>query len=70
MHKLVRLLHRAYKVMLSPFIGQGCRFHPTCSDYALEACERHGILRGGWIAVKRIFRCNPWHKGGLDPVPE
>ena len=66
---VVRLLHRTYKLTLSPFIGRSCRFTPTCSDYALEAIERFGWLRGGWLATKRLVRCNPWCASGEDPVP-
>jgi putative membrane protein insertion efficiency factor len=51
-------------------LGNRCRFHPTCSDYALEAVERFGIVRGSWLAVRRIVRCNPLCAGGLDPVPD
>jgi uncharacterized protein len=61
---------RAYRYVLSPWLGQQCRFHPTCSAYALEAIERHGAARGGWLAVARICRCHPWHSGGHDPVPQ
>ena len=67
---LVRALHRVYKSYISPLLGDNCRFHPVCSDYALEAIERHGILKGSWLALKRVVRCNPYCKGGLDPVPE
>jgi putative membrane protein insertion efficiency factor len=66
---LGRLLHRAYKLTLSPFIGRSCRFEPTCSDYGLEAVERYGWLRGSFMALRRILRCNPWCAGGHDPVP-
>ncbi|MFN4288723.1 MAG: membrane protein insertion efficiency factor YidD [Brevundimonas sp.] len=65
----VRLAHRAYKVTLSPLIGQQCRFLPTCSDYAAEALIRHGPARGGWLALKRLCRCNPFGGSGFDPVP-
>ena len=60
----------AYRYTLSPLIGQACRFCPTCSEYALEAVERHGGLRGGWLALRRFARCNPWGGAGYDPVPE
>lgn len=63
------LLHRVYKITLSPFIGGHCRFEPTCSDYALEAVRIHGIWRGSWLAFKRILRCQPCYPGGEDPVP-
>jgi hypothetical protein len=66
---VARFLHRAYKLTLSPFIGRSCRFDPTCSDYGLEAVERHGWLRGFFMTVRRIVRCNPWCAGGYDPVP-
>ena len=66
---IVRLLHRGYKRTLSPWIGQECRFYPTCSDYALEAIERRGAVRGTCLAFYRILRCNPWGGSGFDPVP-
>lgn len=58
-----------YQLALSPFFGQQCRFYPTCSHYAKEAIERHGSLHGGWLAIKRILKCAPWHPGGIDEVP-
>lgn|GEM_PF-1425621 len=63
------VLIRAYQVVLSPLLGQSCRFTPTCSAYALEALDRHGLLRGGWLAAWRILRCHPWGGMGYDPVP-
>ncbi len=70
MRKLLILLIQAYRYLLSPVMGPHCRYHPTCSSYALTALERHGVMRGGSLAVKRLCRCHPWHEGGFDPVPE
>ncbi|WP_454994070.1 membrane protein insertion efficiency factor YidD [Cardiobacterium hominis] len=61
---------RLYRKTLSPFIGQQCRFEPTCSHYGEEAIAKHGALRGSILTVWRILRCGPWSKGGYDPVPE
>jgi len=66
---LVSLPVRAYRLLLSPWVGNGCRYQPTCSVYALEALERHGALRGSWLAVRRIARCHPLGGHGYDPVP-
>ncbi len=66
--RFLKGLVRVYQVTLSPFIGQQCRFEPTCSHYALQALEAHGALKGSWLAVKRVARCHPFHPGGFDPV--
>jgi len=63
-------LVRTYQWTLRPFIGANCRFWPSCSDYAIEAFRTHGAVRGGALTTRRILRCNPWHEGGLDPVPD
>lgn len=63
-------LIRGYQLFLSPLLGSNCRFYPTCSHYAHEAILKHGALKGMWLAVRRIGRCNPWHEGGVDPVPD
>jgi hypothetical protein len=69
MQSLVVGLIRVYQWLLSPFMGPRCRFHPTCSHYAVEAVRHHGTLRGLWLALRRVGRCHPWHPGGYDPVP-
>lgn len=61
---------RLYRYVISPLLGPRCRFHPTCSEYAETAIRRFGILRGGWMAMRRVGRCHPWHPGGVDTVPE
>ena len=66
---LVLWLIQGYRVLISPLFPQTCRFHPTCSQYALQAIEQFGIWRGGWLALRRILRCHPFHPGGYDPVP-
>lgn len=62
-------LLRLYKLILSPFLPQACRFYPSCSQYASQAIEKHGVLRGGILAAKRLARCHPFNPGGVDPVP-
>ena len=63
------LLIRAYQLAISPLLGSRCRFYPSCSDYSMAALRRHGLIKGLWLAVRRIGRCHPWHPGGYDPVP-
>ena len=74
MRMLIRIFIRAYQVTLSPLLvsiggpGSGCRFHPTCSEYMLQAVEKHGVVRGVWLGAVRLLRCHPFHQGGFDPV--
>ena len=70
MKRLAQLPIHLYRWFLSPFFGRHCRYHPTCSAYALEAIGTHGAWRGYWLALKRIGRCHPWGGAGHDPVPE
>jgi hypothetical protein len=60
---------KVYQVTLSRVLPPSCRFHPSCSEYALQALERYGVRQGGWLAVRRLLRCHPFHSGGYDPVP-
>jgi uncharacterized protein len=69
MRAVLLFLLRAYRYVLSPWIGNQCRFAPTCSHYATEAITRHGAWRGAWLAARRVARCHPWSAGGWDPVP-
>ncbi|MGH7522740.1 MAG: membrane protein insertion efficiency factor YidD [Gemmatimonadales bacterium] len=69
MRRALALLIRGYQRFISPLFPPSCRFTPSCSQYALEAVERHGALRGTWLAVRRVARCHPWNAGGYDPVP-
>lgn len=64
------LLVRFYQIAISPYIPATCRYHPTCSAYTIEALQKHGVLLGGWYAIKRIISCHPWGGSGYDPVPE
>lgn len=67
--RMLIVLIDGYRRWVSPLLGPRCRFHPSCSSYAREALERHGVLPGGWMSVVRILRCAPWSAGGCDPVP-
>lgn len=69
MRHLFILLVRIYQIAISPLLGSNCRFTPTCSAYSIEALQRHGAWRGGWLAIRRISRCHPWGGDGYDPVP-
>lgn len=67
--RAVILVVRGYQKILSPLLPPSCRFVPSCSAYAITSIERHGLFRGGWLAVRRVARCHPWNPGGWDPVP-
>ena len=69
MRKILVLFVRLYRYAVSPFLGNNCRFYPTCSSYAEQAVTEHGVIKGSWLAIRRICRCHPWHPGGVDPVP-
>lgn len=66
---IATVVHRIYKVTLSPLLGNACRFTPYCSDYALEAIRVHGLVKGSWLAIRRVSRCHAWNPGSIDPVP-
>ncbi|MCH9634421.1 MAG: putative membrane protein insertion efficiency factor [Chlamydiae bacterium] len=67
--KLFKSLVIVYQWTISPLLRPCCRFYPTCSTYAIESIEKHGSIKGGWLILKRLFKCFPWHPGGYDPVP-
>lgn len=69
MKYLMIALIRFYQMAISPWLGQRCRFYPSCSSYSIEALQRHGVFRGSLLALARVFKCHPFHPGGLDPVP-
>ncbi|MBC7207694.1 MULTISPECIES: membrane protein insertion efficiency factor YidD [Methyloversatilis] len=69
MKSLLLGLIAVYRYAISPMLGRNCRFMPSCSEYASEAIHRHGSVRGGWLALRRVLRCHPWNPGGYDPVP-
>jgi hypothetical protein len=67
--KLMLIFIKFYQFFISPLTGRHCRYYPTCSAYAFEAIDRYGCIKGGFLALKRILRCHPFHPGGYDPVP-
>lgn len=67
--RLAVFLVRGYQLVVSPFLGQNCRFRPTCSAYYIEAVLKYGFIRGSLLGIRRIVKCGPWHPGGYDPVP-
>jgi uncharacterized protein len=69
MMRAVLAVIRIYKIVLSPFLGNHCRFYPTCSDFMVQAIRKYGLAKGLWLGLKRLGRCHPFHVGGLDPVP-
>lgn len=69
MKRMLMAMVRFYRAAISPLRPPCCRFYPTCSQYALEALEKYGALKGGYLSARRVLRCNPFHKGGYDPVP-
>ncbi len=69
MKVILVVLVRSYQMVLGPMLPPSCRYYPSCSTYAIEALERHGVWRGGWLALRRIGRCHPFRPGGYDPVP-
>jgi putative membrane protein insertion efficiency factor len=67
--KILLALIKFYQAVISPVLPSACRFYPSCSAYTYQAVEKYGALRGGWLGIRRIGRCHPWHPGGFDPVP-
>lgn len=69
MKHIVLAMIRFYRRWISPVLPPSCRFYPSCSEYTYQAIEKHGLRRGGWLGLRRLSRCHPWHPGGFDPVP-
>jgi len=70
MKQIIIAIFRFYQKFISPLTPPSCRFYPTCSHYGVEAVQKHGAFKGGYLTIKRISKCHPFHKGGIDPVPE
>lgn len=70
MRKIIIALIGVYRYLISPLMGNHCRFYPSCSEYAQTAVNRFGVIRGSWLSLRRLGKCHPWHEGGVDPVPE
>jgi len=70
MNKFICRLIIAYRYLISPFLGDSCRFYPSCSHYAEQAIAKYGVIKGAKLAILRIAKCHPWHEGGIDPIPE
>ncbi len=68
--KLLLMLLKFYKLAISPFLGNNCRFYPPCSNYAYEAIKKHGVFKGIYLGTRRLLKCHPFHAGGYDPVPD
>ena len=69
MRRIVITLIRGYQYLISPLFTPTCRFTPSCSNYAREVIQKYGVVKGGWLSIKRLLRCNPWNPGGYDPAP-
>ena len=69
MRRIVITLIRGYQYLISPLFAPTCRFTPSCSNYAREVLAKHGVIKGGWLSIRRLLRCNPWNPGGYDPAP-
>lgn len=69
MRRLLIFILSVYKACISPLLGNHCRFYPSCSSYAMDAIETHGVIKGSYMAMRRLGKCHPWHEGGIDPVP-
>jgi len=69
MKSLFILIVKGYQFLVSPLLGQNCRFYPSCSQYMIQAIEQRGVIKGVYLGIKRLLKCHPWHEGGLDPVP-
>lgn len=69
MSRFIIYLIQGYRYLISPFLGPRCRFHPSCSQYAMDAYQKYGVIKGSWMTLRRLARCHPWGGSGYDPVP-